>query len=163
MTRMKICIHQASSAESNNIAVLLNELLSEIMLSTGEQHFHIDLASTQERVDEWLRQGKYVVFIASTQDTSTLLGFVAFYESYALYAEGAFGTIPEFYVRPEYRSLGIGRRLLDRGIDYARHKDWTRLEVTTPTLPVFERTFRFYEQQGFSISGGRKLKRLLKS
>ena len=39
-----------------------------------------------------------------------------------------------------------------------RLKGWTRLEVTTPPLPEFDRTLAFYQQQGFSISGGRKLK-----
>jgi hypothetical protein len=39
-----------------------------------------------------------------------------------------------------------------------RSKGWTRLEVTTPPLPQFDRTMAFYERQGFSISGGLKMK-----
>ncbi len=34
-------------------------------------------------------------------------GQINIYESCALYAEGIFGTIPEFYVRPDWRSSGI--------------------------------------------------------
>lgn len=37
-------------------------------------------------------------------------------------------------------------------------RGWTRLEVTTPPLPQFDKTLAFYERQGFAISGGRKLK-----
>jgi GNAT superfamily N-acetyltransferase len=83
------------------------------------------------------------------------------YESYALYAEGIYGTIPELYVRPAYRSLGIGRRLVAGAKDYGAERGWTRIEVTTPPLPQFDRTLAFYERQGFAVSGGRKLRVLL--
>jgi len=38
---------------------------------------------------------------------------------------------------------------------------WTRLEVTTPPLPQFDKTLAFYTREGFSITGGRKLKVVL--
>jgi GNAT superfamily N-acetyltransferase len=75
-----------------------------------------------------------------------------------LYTEGAFGTIPEFFVRPVNRSKGIGAALLTEVKRVGSTKGWRRLEVTTPPLPQFERTLAFYERQGFSISGGRKMK-----
>lgn len=80
------------------------------------------------------------------------------YESYALYAEGAYGTIPELYIRPEYRSLNIGKYLLEKTKKFATSKNWKRLEVTTPPLPQFDRTLSFYENNSFEIAGGRKLK-----
>ena len=80
------------------------------------------------------------------------------YESYALYAEGAFGTIPELYVRPEYRGNALGLRLVSEVKSFGSSRGWTRLEVTTPPLPQFERTLAFYEREGFAIAGGRKLK-----
>ena len=89
---------------------------------------------------------------------SQVMGFLAVYESYALYAEGAFGTIPELYVRPTFRSQGVGARLLAEVRQFATSRGWTRLEVTTPPLTQFERTLAFYERHNFSISGGRKMK-----
>jgi GNAT superfamily N-acetyltransferase len=86
------------------------------------------------------------------------VGFIAFYESYALSAEGAFGTIPELYVRPEFRSKGLGLRLVSQAKAFGPSRGWGRLEVTTPPLPQFDRTLAFYEREGFSITGGRKLK-----
>ena len=80
------------------------------------------------------------------------------YESYALYAEGAYGTIPELYVKPEYRSLNIGKLLLEKVKEFSMSKNWKRLEVTTPPLPEFNRTLSFYENNNFKIAGGRKLK-----
>jgi len=85
------------------------------------------------------------------------MGFIAMYESHALYAGGSYGTIPELYVRPDARSKGIGRMLVDRAKNHAREKGWQRLEATTPPLPEFQRALQFYEKQGFSIQGGRKM------
>jgi hypothetical protein len=36
--------------------------------------------------------------------------------------------------------------------------NWTRLEVTTPPLPQFDRALAFYQRGGFGISGVRKMK-----
>ena len=41
---------------------------------------------------------------------------------------------------------------------FGRARGWRRLEVTTPPLPQFDRTLRFYEANGFEPSGGKKLK-----
>jgi hypothetical protein len=48
--------------------------------------------------------------------------------------------------------------LLSEAKRLGQEKGWTRLEVITPPLPQFDRTMAFYEREGFSISGGRKLK-----
>jgi hypothetical protein len=45
--------------------------------------------------------------------------------------------------------------------EYGRGKGWKRLEVTTPPLPEFDRTFHFYETHGFDVAGGKKMKVLL--
>ena len=86
------------------------------------------------------------------------MGCLTLTENRALYAEGAFGIIPEMYVRPAFRSRAVGAMLLAEAKQVARLRRWTRLEVTTPPLPQFDRTLAFYERQGFNISGGRKMK-----
>lgn len=141
------------------IAEMVGELLAEIMAAIGEKAFNFDLGVTIERLGAVLSQEKYFVFVAFDGDRPA--GFVALYESYALYAEGPFGTIPEFYVRPAYRSKELGLQLLSRAKAFGRSRGWKRLEVTTPPLPQFDRTLAFYEREGFAISGGRKLKVLL--
>ena len=136
---------------------MVGELLQEIMTAIGANVFSFDLSDTETRVRTWLSNGSYTVFLACS-DRNEVMGFLAVYESYALYAEGAFGTIPELYVRPRFRSLGVGGRLLAEARQFAMSRGWTRLEVTTPPLPQFERTLAFYERHNFSISGGRKMK-----
>ncbi|MGZ8983464.1 MAG: GNAT family N-acetyltransferase [Methylotenera sp.] len=152
-----IIIQRATSDDSHEVAVMVGELLSEIMNTIGVQAFNFDLDETAARLKEFLSHGKYFVFVAR-DDSENMVGFVALYESHALYAEGSFGTIPELYIRPEYRSQGAGYRLLEQAKSFGSSRGWTRLEVTTPPLPQFDQTLAFYEREGFAITGGRKLK-----
>lgn len=136
---------------------MVGELLTEIMEAIGEQAFHFDLAETTSRLRDFLEREKYFVFMAIS-GSGHPAGFIALHESFALYAEGAFGTIPELYVRPGYRSNALGIRLVAEAKSFGASQGWKRLEVTTPPLPQFERTLAFYEREGFAVSGGRKLK-----
>jgi GNAT superfamily N-acetyltransferase len=153
---MSIEIKRATPEQSPEIAEMVGQLLEEIMNSIGVKAFNFDWNQTRDRLRQFLLDQKYFVFVA--EDAGEPVGFIALYEDYALYAEGAFGTIPELYVRPEYRSKGVGKKLTDKAKEFAAMKGWPRLEVTTPPLPRFERTLEFYEKEGFSITGGRKLK-----
>jgi len=134
-------------------------LLSEIMNETGVQSFGFDLEATATRLRQFTEQGKYHVLAAWDGDRA--IGFVSLYDSYALYAEGEFGTIAEFYVDPVFRGQGLGHDLLDEAKKLGRERGWVRLEVTTPPLPEYSRTLAFYEREGFAVAGGRKMKVLL--
>lgn len=153
---MSIQIVQAQSEDAAVVAELVGELLHEIMAAVNEKAFDFHYTETEARAGTWLRDGLYVVLLAREGDA--LVGFLALYQSYALYTEGAYGTIPELYVRPKYRSRGAGSALLEQARQFGQSRGWRRLEVTTPPLPEFDRTLAFYQRQGFSISGGRKLK-----
>jgi GNAT superfamily N-acetyltransferase len=100
-------IQQAIAGDAQEVAVMVGELLSEIMNAIGVQAFNFDLAETSSRLKDFIEREKYFVFVARSGSGSPA-GFIALYESYALYAEGAFGTIPELYIRPEYRTNGWG-------------------------------------------------------
>jgi len=155
-----ITIDTASANNAREVAVMAGELLDEIMRTVGVHAFNFSLDETALRLKDFIAREKYFVFVARDQNTAAI-GFVALYESHALYAEGAFGTIAELYVRPANRSHGAGLQLLERAKSFARSRGWKRLEVTTPPLPYFDKTLRFYEREDFSITGGRKLKALL--
>lgn len=155
-----ITIQKANAGDAQAVAMMAGELLAEIMNSTGVQAFNFDLGETTARLRDFLGREKYFVFIAR-DDADNAVGFVALYESHALYAEGSFGTIPELYVRPEYRSKNVGLGLVSQAKSFGTSRGWKRLEVTTPPLPPFDKTLEFYEREGFSITGGRKLKIVL--
>lgn len=157
-TVMAIRIELAQAKDASDIATLIAELLDEIMATIGDRAFDVDVARTTTLAREWLANGNYHVMLARDPPGSEWLGLLTLYEGYALYAGGRFGTIPELYVRPPYRSQGIGARLITEAGRLGRVRGWKRLEVNTPPLPQFDRTLAFYERQGFRPSGGRKLK-----
>lgn len=151
-------IKQASPDCYHDLSIMVGELLAEIMDTINQKVFDYDESDTEQRARDLIENGKYWVFIAWSSIEQSPIGFISLYESYALYAEGAFGTIPELYVRSHWRSKKVGNMLLDKAITFAKRKGWHRLEVTTPPLPEFDRTLNFYEKNRFVISGGRKLK-----
>jgi GNAT superfamily N-acetyltransferase len=152
-----ITIQSGTTDDANDVAAMVGELLAEIMNAIGDQAFNFDLDETIARLKDFLDREKYFVFVARNNNGNAV-GFVALYESHALYAEGSFGTIPELYVRPEYRSMNVGLRLVSTAKSFGITQGWKRLEVTTPPLPQFDKTLAFYEREGFAITGGRKLK-----
>ena len=155
-----ISIQRATINDAHEVAVMVGELLNEIMNAIGIHAFNFSLAETTTRLKDFIEREKYFVFVAQNENAGPI-GFIALYEGYALYAEGAFGTIPELFVRPEYRSNNVGLRLVQQAKAFGNSRGWKRLEVTTPPLPQFDNTLAFYEREGFAITGGRKLKVLL--
>ena len=155
-----IVIQKAQAEDAPAVAALAGELLAEIMNTIGVQAFNFNLQETTERLATYLANETYFVFVARP-DGGYPIGFVALSECHALYAEGAFGTIPELYVRPEYRTRKLGMRLVGEAKAFGAARGWKRLEVTTPPLPQFDRTLAFYEREGFAVAGGRKLKTVL--
>jgi GNAT superfamily N-acetyltransferase len=155
---MHLRIEHAQPVDAPIIARMVGELLHEIMAMVGTSVFSFHQEETEARARSWMTEGKYSVLLAFDGVQPEPLGFLALCESIALYTEGVFGTIPEFYVHPAHRSQGVGTALLAESKRIGRLKGWRRIEVTTPPLPQFARTLAFYQQEGFSLSGGRKLK-----
>lgn len=149
-------IDPALPEDAGVIATMVGELLHEIMEAVSEKAFNFHHHDTEVRARAWLSEGSYLVLLARVD--GTVVGFVALYQSYALYTDGVYGSIPEFYVRPAHRSRGIGTALMAQSKKVGQARGWRRLEVTTPPLPQFNRTLAFYQRHGFRISGGRKLK-----
>ncbi|TCV89073.1 ribosomal protein S18 acetylase RimI-like enzyme [Sulfurirhabdus autotrophica] len=154
----EMIVQPIQSDEYRVLSDMVGELLNEIMDKIHVQAFHFNQAETEARAKDLVSRGKYWVFMAKEAVSGELVGFVSLYESYALYAEGAYGTMPELYVRPQWRSRNIGEAMLMEVKKFAASKAWKRLEVTTPPLPEFDRTLKFYQFHGFEIAGGRKLK-----
>ncbi|MDE2623553.1 MAG: GNAT family N-acetyltransferase [Betaproteobacteria bacterium] len=127
------------------------------MAAIGAQAFSFDAHESASQLRQFIDLGRYIVFVARDGE-ERIVGVLTLSESCALYAGGFIGIIPEFYVVPERRCQGVGSLLAAAARSYARSKGWQRLEVTTPPLPQFARTLSFYEHQGFSVAGGRKLK-----
>jgi len=110
---VNITIQRATINDAPEVAVMVGELLNEIMSTIGIHAFNFSLDETMARLKDFIYREKYFVFVAQSENQA-LVGFIALYENYALYAEGAFGTIPELFVRPGYRSQNVGQRLMEQ-------------------------------------------------
>jgi len=52
--------------------------------------------------------------------------------------------------------------LLKKVAEHAQALGWKLLDLCTPPLPEFARTVKFYAENGFELTGGRKMKSVLK-
>lgn len=77
------------------------------------------------------------------ENAGEALGVAVLNPCASLYA-GRFAEITELYVRPGFRSVGIGRKLLEAAVGIAAARSWSRLEVGTPELPAWARAAAFY-------------------
>jgi GNAT superfamily N-acetyltransferase len=154
---MHISIVDKSKAEE--ITKLVTCLLNEIMERTGVHHFEVNTPLTVDLCEKFIEKEQYHVM--AVFDRNRIVAFGALCESYSLYAEGVFGILQELYVMEEYRSQNIGGQLMKKIVEYAKSRNWKRLELCTPPVPEFARTVDFYKANGFEITGGYKMRRIL--
>jgi ribosomal protein S18 acetylase RimI-like enzyme len=156
---MQITFRIATVDDSDLIGSLVVDLTNEICELTNTTHFDIDLSGTIERCKVLINDGHYRAIIGSYNKTP--IAVVTLSETYALYAGGKIGVIQEFYVSPDFRSSGIGSMLIDQVKKFGNEHNWSCIELCTPPLPEFERTLGFYQKNGLSAVGGRKMRQSL--
>jgi GNAT superfamily N-acetyltransferase len=149
----------ATESDAEVIAKFVVKLTEEIFLKTSVNFFSINLEETIARCRELIRDKNYGAIIGYMEDQPVAMS--TFTESYALYAGGKIGIIPEFYVDPIFRSSGVGAKLISAIKDYGRDQGWTCIELCTPPLPEFERTLGFYQNNGLMAVGGRKMRQYI--
>lgn len=99
-----------------------------------------------------LADGSYgACFVAEEPETGMVVGYVALHEKEFDYRHGKYLEIENIGVRPEYRSKGIGKMLMQRVREYAKEHGYTRLLVQTRWKNEGAR--RFYVQCGFEEVG----------
>lgn len=54
-----------------------------------------------------------------------------------------------FYINPKYRNLGIGQRLYDLFLDFAKKEKYK--EIILCTFKEFDIAIKFYEKRGFKL------------
>lgn len=156
---MDINFRIASAKDAEIIGTLVVALTNEISERTKAQHFDIDLTNTIQRCHQLMMDGHYSVIIGEYQNKPVAVVTMA--ETYALYAGGKIGVLQEFYITPEYRSCGIGAMLIEQVRDHGKQQNWSCIELCSPPLPEFERTLHFYQRNGLSPVGGRKMRQAL--
>ena len=143
----------ATTADAAIVARLVQALLAEL---SGDEA--PALATVTEQARAVLAGPAAWAFLAERDGQA--VGAMTLHECAAIYAGGTFGEISELYIRPDLRSQGIARLLLDRARTFGLTRGWRRIEVGAPPQPDWQRTVNFYRRNGFAEVGPR-LRRLL--
>jgi GNAT superfamily N-acetyltransferase len=161
MNAVRIDIAQEHEIET--VLALVEELLAELG-EEGQEFAAVDRDRLERDVRRNLASsgswGRFIPLLA-TDDEGMPLGVLTLSEGFAIYAGGAYGVIDEMYVRPPYRSQGIGTRLVEEAMTIARCRRWFRVDVTAPEGDDEAPAVRFYEKMGFEFTG-KKLCRLVR-
>jgi len=89
-----------------------------------------------------------------------VLAFFTLSEAFSVFAHGRYGVLNELWVHKDYRSQGLGQLVIEKVRELGRSRSWKRIDVTAPPGSDWDRTFEFYQRNGFKLTG-RKLKTYL--
>lgn len=146
---MEYQIREANLEDMNLVIDFITRLLFELDGSKVE----LDNKSLSKAYSEFIMNDNNKIYIASDREKE--IGIITVAQSIAIYTQGRYGIINEFYVLPEYRSSGIGKLLLSEVIKFGKSKAWKRIEVGAPHQEKWQRTIDFYIREGFKIIGPR--------
>ena len=146
---MTVTISPAAPDEIDLVLNLVHRLLIEL---SDEPSEFAGWDANQVRLALQDAGDRFIAYLARTEGGEPV-GVATLTEAVAAYAQGRYGIISELYVAPEYRSNGVGHRLLEAVKALARARGWRRVDVTAPPEARWERTVEFYRGQGFVFTG----------
>ncbi len=141
-------------------APVVFDWVTRLLVELGEEGDELGSLNKEKVLQGWQDSRDRFQAMIARNDAGEIVGILTLTEAFAIYANGNYGIINEMYVHPEYRSAGVGAKLVDAIKEYGRRKGWARIDVTAPESERWERTRRFYEKEGFVFTGP-KLKFLL--
>ena len=145
-------INKATIKDSTLLSKLICELLKDFN-ERSRSNFVIDEAKVENTCKELLPRENFGGFIAMDNQTNTAVGAITITQATAIYNGGDFGVITELYVDRNTRSKGIGKLLIQSALEFARTKNWSKVEVGAPNKSEWPRTIEFYKNNGFEEKG----------
>lgn len=99
-----------------------------------------------------LSRGESVVLMAILESEDgyddTVAGFAQLYPSFSSLAMARTMVLNDLFVAPEYRRIGVARRLVEECVAYARRAGAVRIELATHHTN--ENALALYESEGFT-------------
>lgn len=132
-----IVIRTANKKDNNNIVKLLTDVLHE---------FGMKLDSIYDNDIEDMRSyygGKNDLFLVAEVD-DCIVGICGIKE-----LEKGAGEVRKLYVLSDYRGLGLGARLFDKILSFAKEHQYVKLILATDAQ--FIRAIKLYSSRGFKI------------
>lgn len=149
-TTARVRVREATGADAPAVAAAIEDLLVEL---GGKRPSGAELeAATRELIADG---DAGVVLIAEVE--GMLAGVCAASWQQAIHVPGRYGTIQDLWVHPDWRSLSLGRQLIEALLEHAGGRGISRLEVglPQPSFAGIEATERFYLSNGFEPLGPR--------
>lgn len=142
MEKREIHVRQATAEDAATVARLLHDFNLEFSEPSPGVEF------LAEKVGHLLEAGEVVVLLSgSAPDGLALLRFRP-----ALWSGGLEAYLQELYVVPPLRGQGIGRRLLEQTIEFARAAGADGIDLNTGETDTAARAL--YESMGFTNREG---------
>ncbi|GAB3172228.1 GNAT family N-acetyltransferase [Telluribacter humicola] len=139
-------IRTATASDEELLYQMLCDLENEILdLSAFTQVFQHNLSNQD------------IAYLVAEWD-GVVVGMASCHVQPLLHHAALVGEIQEMYVDPALRSQGIGQKLVDALVDFARSRGAVHLEVTSNQLR--QDTHRFYEREGFKKTHYKLIRKL---
>ncbi len=147
-----ISIRHATSADKEAVGDLAHRLLLDVDAPRFDPAGYASVAA--ELLDS---DSGFIAYLAVTEIGNDVgekvVGLITLAETCALFSGGHFGELQEFYVDPDYRSGGLGRRMLQFAVEEGKRRKWQRLQVNAPSPGKSQRSYDFYKKAGFEDIG----------
>lgn len=132
----------------SHIGSLIFELIEDNSILENKEKF-------MPSIIRFLTSDEGVYIFLAENDDNDILGLITINECKAIYAGGNFGEISELFVKPAYRSAGVGEKLIAHATKFGRDKEWPFLEVGMAHMPKWQKTYNFYTRNKFVEIGPR--------
>lgn len=146
-----VSIRHATPADKDAVGALAHRLLLAIDAPRFDPEGYAAIASDLLGSDSG-----FIAYLAVTggdDGGEKVVGLITLAETCALFSGGHFGELQEFYIDPDYRSGGLGQRMLHFAVEEAKRRRWTRLQVNAPSPEKSRRSYEFYRKAGFEDIG----------
>ncbi len=110
--------------------------------------FGIDYSNFLEKID-YMKSLGYQILLG-LDEKENIIGYVGVWKNYRFWC-GSYLELDNFFIKKEYRSKGLGQQFVDYIKSYAKKHKIRRI-----TLVVYvenKRAHKFYENQGFELTG----------
>lgn len=148
LKEINVVIRTPELNDAEKIVNAIKEMDKEsIFLAREPEEFKTSIEREKELIEEW-KSSKHILFLVADID-GEIVGTCGIYgDSRKRYCHKAEIAIA---IRKKYWSKGIGRKLLEEGILWAKETNLIKLELNVDTEN--KRALSLYENIGFEIEG----------
>jgi len=140
MNKSAITISKLSPAQ-------IDAALELFVVQLNEHGVETDASKLREVMGKIVADERHGFILVAASENNEIVG-VAFGSSFlGLEHGGESGWLEELYVLPEWRQNGIGARLVEEAIRFARQRGWRALDLEVEANHL--RVLSLYERHGF--------------